>query len=150
MSKKENIINTLIMSFIFALVFTLLAQYITMGTISLQTVPRDFILGFAVGLAVSFIIPTGKIAVNAAFKLKAQPGTAKFDVIVGAVFAVIFAIVMSFVMSLISGCIIGHAPVVPVLVGTLKTLWIYILAAFIIGLLVTKPVGKLAHRLSEK
>ena len=121
----------------------------TSGTINLKTVLRDFILGLAVGLIVSYVVPIGKIAVDCAFKLKAQPQSKKFNIIVGAVYAIMFATIMSTAMSLIGGCVIGHAPVAPVFLGNLTTLYIYIIAAFIASLIITKSMARLAHKLAN-
>lgn len=146
--KKASVINTLIKSCIFALIFSLLAQVLTTGTINWAIAPMRFLVAYAVSLCINFTVPAGKWGAMLAKKLGAKPGTAAFTAIIYAVVSIIFCILMVNAMSLINACLLGGAPVIPVLLSAAKTMIIYILVYFVLCYIIIQPVQKLADRLA--
>ena len=146
--KKANLINTLLKSCVFAAVFSLLAQVITTGTINWSIAPMRFLIAYAVSLTVNFTVPAGKWGAMFAKKLGCKPGSASFTAVIYAVVSVIFCILMVTAMSLINACLLGGAPLVPVLIYVVKTMYIYVLVCFGLCYIVIPTVQKLANKLA--
>lgn len=146
--KKVDVINTLLKSCVFAAIFSLLAQVISTGTINWAIAPMRFVIAYCVSLAINFTVPAAKWGVMLAKKLNCKPGSGAFTAVIYGVVSVIFCILMVTAMSLINACLLGGAPVAPVLLSVVKTMYIYVIVCFILCYIVINPVMKLAKKLA--
>ena len=147
--KKVDIINILLKSCVFAAIFSLLAQIISDGAIDWAIAPMRFLVAYGVSLVINFTVPAAKWGAALAKKLRCRPGGPAFTAVIYGVVSVVFCLLMVTAMSLINACVIGGAPVAPVLAFAAQTMHIYILICFILCYIVIKPVVKLAGKLAK-
>lgn len=84
----------------------------------------------------------------AAFKSECKLNTFLFGLIVGLVFTIILTPLMSLLMTLIGACLLGGAPVVPSLLGAVKTMPIYAAVSFVSGQIIIRPLQNLAAKIA--
>jgi hypothetical protein len=142
---KVAIYNSLFISIVFGVSFTILGGLITSGSIDWDNFLVEALFGIAVGFAVGMAIPGGKWGFALASKM-AKPGSLLFNFIMYTIILLIMLTIMCPVLTLFIGCVIMGAPLTAMLPGMFS---LYI-PFFIIAIIILMLFGNSLMKLSMK
>jgi hypothetical protein len=142
---KVNAYNTLFVSVLFGVAFTMIGGLITNGSIDWHNFLIEVIFSIVVGFIVGMVIPGGKFGSALADKV-AKPGTLFFNLIMYTVLILIMLLFMCPILTLFIGCIIMGASIISVL----PNLFSLYIPFFIIAVLILTLFGDYLIKLSMK
>lgn len=143
--KKVNVYNTLFMSILIGVAFTIVGGLITNGAVDWKNFPIQVFAGVVVGFLVGMVIPIEKWGIALAGKL-AKPGTFLFNLIMYAVLLVIMLLFMCPILTLFIGSVLLGAPIAAVL----PNLYSLFIPFLLIGIVIVPLVGGFIMKLSMK
>ncbi|WKY46798.1 hypothetical protein Q5O24_10555 [Eubacteriaceae bacterium ES3] len=170
--KKVKILNTVLQSIVFGLVFTLLGQYVGMlekahylSSIGVTYAPSfaelsfsaikfwiPAIIGAIIGFMIVYFLPVINWGINLALKLNAKHGTLLFKTILCFVVAVFMVVILSVLMSILTTVILVdpsageyQATIGQAIIGGLKYLYLFFPVAWILAILIADPAEKMAR-----
>lgn len=156
MQNKVTVLQNMILSVFFGIIFTLIAQVVYESRIHFDWYGfwLPIIFGTVIGYLIIAALPIAQLGVALAFLLKAKPGSFLFRVVVSFVIATFFVPIMTIVMGIFSGVIIPSikydfqhiAPVMEIIKGAIafKGIPLFFIIAFPIALCISKPSEMLA------
>ncbi len=148
MGKKASTINNLLMAIVFSFVFTMLGQLLGNGRIIWSAFVISYFLGLVIGFCVVQFVPCAEWGAKLGIKIKAKPGSFAFDSCINLVVSVIMSVILTLIMTVFGMSIMGDAPLKAALITALKSIPMYIVIAFVIGAVISKPIQKLATKLA--
>lgn len=147
MSKKEKIVNTLIMNIPICLAICLTAQLLGTGKISLKLTVINYCIAYVLSFVVGTCIPLVEWGIKFALKCKAKPDTLKFGLLINAVVNLGYVIANSLVLTYFNVIILGHAPIIAYFMGMLTGFIPIYIVGYIVSFLWNKPTEKLTAKI---
>lgn len=144
MSKKTAILNNLIMSLIFTVLFCVAGQYFGTGVIDFSTLPLPLAVGFVLGFAIVQFVPCVPLGMRISNALQLSPGGVGSYVCMSCCIAVIMATIMTFVMTWFTMGLLGGAPFAATMLAASAQWSLFVLMAIIVAVVVSKPVQTFA------
>jgi hypothetical protein len=105
---KINVYNSLFISVLFGVAFTILGGLILSGSIDWKNFLPEAIFAIAVGFAIGMVIPGGKWGFALASKVT-KPGTLLFNLVMYTLILIIMLTIMCPVLTLFIGCVVMGA-----------------------------------------
>jgi len=114
--------------------------YVTTGGITIMPVVVTFIEAFVISYVVALIIPVNKIGGGFAGWFKAEPETMKFNLLSNIPITLILVMILSFTLTAIN---VGFVP--NFLMAWLSAVPVSMVAVYVVSVIITPIVGKLAN-----
>jgi hypothetical protein len=144
---KVNIYNSLFISILFGVSFTILGGLILSGSIDWENFPAEAIFGVAVSFAIGMAIPGGKWGFALASKV-AKPGSLLFSFIMYTIILAIMLTLMCPILTLFIGCVIMGAPLAAML--NIRSMFSLYIPFYGIAIIILMLCGNLLMKLAMK
>jgi hypothetical protein len=144
---KINLYNSLFISVLFGVAFTILGGLILSGSIDWKNFLPEALFGIAVGFAIGMVIPGGKWGFALASKV-AKPGSLFFNFIMYTIILIIMLTIMCPILTLFIGCVIMGAPVAAML--DIRSIYSLYIPFYLIAIIILMLFGGSLMKLSMK
>ena len=143
---KITLIMNLMYNLFLAVILSVAAQMMRMGSVSLHSLHPDIITAYVLEMIIAFCLPFSKWSVELACRY-AEPGTLKHRVITTTGIAIPFAIAMCLGMSFIGSVVIARLPIISWLRAFGEMLPMFTVMGWILSFFFVPVFHKLARRI---
>lgn len=150
-SLKYRLINALIMNIPIALSICLTAQLLNNHRIDPKLTLINFILAYIISDIIGVLVPLVPWGVAFALKCKAKPDTLKFGLLINVVVNFGYVLVNAILLTYFNACVLGGAPVIPVLfIGVAASFIPCYIVGYIVSFLWNQPAEKITKSICKE